>query len=143
MMQRRSVRALALGIAILALSFVGGSGFALAQDKQAATQQQLDRIERKLDRIIEHLGIAGEHGTSTKDHEIPPSAGNPTKVDNTSPRPDTETEPGYQRGAVAIARVGPTKKNDLSEIPADSIGSFVYIGGTIPLSDLSRRVDSG
>lgn len=141
-MQRRRRRTLGdviLGLAIAVAAFVGSSALAGAQDGQKESRSQLDRIEQKLDRIIEHLGIAGEHDASTKDRETPPSAGgDPTKVDNASPRLGTEAEQGYQRGAVAIARVAPTKKNDLSEIPADSIGSFVYIGGAIPLSDLSR-----
>src|SRR5207248_1025123 len=48
-------------------------------------------------------------------------------------------QPGYKRGALAIARDAPTDTGKLSEIPADGIGSFVYTGGAIPLSELSRN----
>ncbi|RUX25164.1 hypothetical protein EOA13_28155 [Mesorhizobium sp. M7A.F.Ca.US.011.01.1.1] len=136
MMQRKSVGRLALGIAIAALSFVEGSGFALAQDQQA-NQQQLDRIEQKLDRIIEHLGIPGQDGASAKSNgSLPATANDGAKKQASS---EAGASQGYQRGALAIARVAPAKKDDLPEIPADSVGSFVYIGGAIPLNELSRK----
>ncbi|WP_027170234.1 hypothetical protein [Mesorhizobium sp. WSM3224] len=133
MMQRKSIGALALGIAIAALSFVQGSGFALAQDKQAATQQQLDRIEQKLDSLIERLGTPGQQSSNRNDSL--PATGNDGANKQASAEGGAQ---GYKRGALAIARVAPAEKAKLSEIPADSVGSFVYSGGAIPLSELSR-----
>ena len=140
MMQRRSVCALALGIVIAALSLVDGSGFALAQDPQAGIQEQLDRIEQKLDSLIERLGSAEEENAAAKGNGIQPSAGSDhAKGNDAAPSPDNDAPDGYQRGAVAIARIAPARKDELTEIPADSVGSFVYTGGAIPLSDLSRN----
>lgn len=135
MMQRRSVCAPALGIAIAALSFVAGAGFALAQDQQAANQKQLDRIEQKLDTLIERLGTAGQQSSNGKDSL--PATGNDGAKKQASAEGDTSQ--GYERGALAIARVAPARKDNLPDIPADSVGSFVYIGGAIPLSELSRN----
>lgn len=136
MMQRKSVGGLVLGIAIAALSFAEGSGFALAQDQQAATQKQLDRIEQKLDTLIERLGTAGQQ-TSSNGKDSLPSTGNDGARKQVASEGDTSQ--GYQRGALAIARVAPARKDNLPDIPADSVGSFVYIGGAIPLSELSRN----
>ncbi|WP_139032261.1 hypothetical protein [Mesorhizobium amorphae] len=126
---------LALGIAIAALSFVDGPGFALAQGQQAGTQEQLDRIEQKLDTLIERLGSAGQQSSNGNDSQ--PATGNDGARKQVSAEGDTSQ--GYQRGALAIARVAPAKKDSLPEIPADSVGSFVYIGGAIPLNELSRN----
>ncbi|BCH19879.1 hypothetical protein MesoLjLa_67300 (plasmid) [Mesorhizobium sp. L-2-11] len=129
------MRALALGIAIAALSFVDGSGVALAQDQQAATQKQLDRIEQKLDSLIERLGTAGQQSSNGNDR-LPATGNDGAKKQGFY---DAGASQDYQRGALAIARVAPAKKDDLPEIPADSVGSFVYIGGAIPLNELSRN----
>ncbi|MER9420678.1 hypothetical protein NKI95_33215 [Mesorhizobium sp. M0306] len=137
MMQRKSVGGLALGIGIAALSFVEGPGFALAQDRQPETQKQLDRIEQKLDSLIEHLGITGQGGASAKSNDSMPATGN----DDAKKQASSEggASQGYQRGALAIARAAPAKKDNLPDIPADSVGSFVYIGGAIPLSEPLRN----
>ncbi|WP_292536866.1 hypothetical protein [Mesorhizobium sp.] len=127
--------ALALGIAIAALSFVAGSSFALAQDRQGGTQEQLDRIEQKLDSLIERLGTARQQ-SSNGNHSLPATGNDGAKKQASS---EGDTSQGYQRGALAIARVAPARKDNLSEIPADSIGSFVYVGGAIPLSEPSRN----
>lgn len=136
MMQRKSVGGLGLGIAIAALIFGEGPGFALAQDRQPETRKQLDRIERKLDSLIEHLGITGQGGASAKSNDSLPASGNDGAKQASS---EGGASQAYQRGALAIARVAPAKKDDLPEIPADSVGSFIYIGGAIPLSEQSRN----
>jgi len=52
--------------------------------------------------------------------------------------PQTDTS-SYKRGVVAIAHIAPDKADALSDIPADSLGSYVYTGGALPLSELSRN----
>ena len=55
------------------------------------------------------------------------------------PPPGVADPEPYKAGAIAIARPAPEKQSALDEIPADSVGSFVYTGGAIPLNDLSRN----
>jgi hypothetical protein len=121
-----------------ALVFLAAAGTALAQSNEAPTKEQLDRIEQKLDRIIERLGIAG--APAPENTGIQPSLTDDdlSKTSDIPPPPGVATPQSYQRGTVAIARVAPERANALSDIPADSIGSFVYSGGAIPLSELSR-----
>ena len=140
MMHGKNVGALMLALAIAAAAFIGGSCLALAQDPQGGSEKQLDRIEQKLDRIIEHLGITESDSSSAKADNIRPSIGNdPSKAKNPTLPGTADAPQNYERGAVAIARVAPARTKDLAEIPADSIGGFIYIGGAIPLSELSRN----
>ncbi|MBZ9709842.1 hypothetical protein LB543_24345 [Mesorhizobium sp. ESP7-2] len=127
-----------LGFAAL----IGATGIASAQNAPAdTTEQRLERIEHKLDAILRRLDEpatidAGQttapavqatqkSATSQKAGAVPAAAG----TDSTS----------YKPGAVAIARIAPAKTDALSDIPADSVGSYVYQGGAIPLSELSRN----
>lgn len=45
----------------------------------------------------------------------------------------------YRPGAMAIAHAAPLHASQLDRIPADTIGSFVYTGGGMPLDDLSPQ----
>jgi hypothetical protein len=51
----------------------------------------------------------------------------------------TVANASYRPGAVAIVHAAPAKASQLAEVPADSVGGFVYIGGTLALHDLSSR----
>ena len=116
------------------------SGPVLAQSDEATTKEQLDRIEQKLDRIVEQLGMAGQGNPAAESDGIRPSMteGDLSKPSDIPPPPGIETPQPYQPGAVAIAHAAPERANALAEIPADSVGSFVYAGGAIPLNELSR-----
>jgi len=135
--------ATAMGIAIAGI--VLGASPASAQESTAdGVREQLDRIEQKLDRLLERLDR-----TSTTDQPLragatmlpTPEDGKPVTAAPDAPPPAVaaETEStAYKSGAVAIARTAPERANALPDIPADSVGSFVYSGGAIPLSELSR-----
>ena len=88
---------------------------------------QLDRIERKLDDILRRLdGSAGR------------------TVEAPSPAPSGSAAPasgvtGYRPGALAVVHAAPTRAAQLAEVPDDSVGGFVYSGGTLMLHDLSSR----
>ena len=51
-----------------------------------------------------------------------------------APPPGVADPEPYKAGAIAIARPAPEKQSALDEIPVDSVGSFVYTGGAIPLN---------
>nr|WP_278116348.1 hypothetical protein [Mesorhizobium sp. WSM4875]WIE94756.1 hypothetical protein P9270_029945 [Mesorhizobium sp. WSM4875] len=137
MMQMRCVSALALRLAIAALSVALGSGFALAQEATPdAINQRLDRIEQKLDTILRRLDAnQASKAAGTGQNNAPGAAADKSAPEQSS-NVDTSS---YKRGVVAIAYIAPDKADALSEIPADSLGSYVYSGGALPLSELSRN----
>lgn len=57
------------------------------------------------------------------------SVATPAKVDSTA----------YSPGAAAIVRAAPLNEKLISEVPADSVGGFIYTGGSLTLHDLSSR----
>lgn len=134
---RITYAACALGIALTGF----GIGHVLAQENAAGTSdERLDRIEQKLDQILERLGT-----TSTPNEPIAagaakilPAPASETNISDIPPPPGVAEPEPYKAGAVAIARMAPERQNALAEIPADSVGSFVYKGGAIPLNELSR-----
>ncbi|WP_299657168.1 hypothetical protein [uncultured Jannaschia sp.] len=119
-------------------------------------QDQLDRIEAKLDTLLQRLGSgedvnaagipapsgtsgsASDPSTAASDAAAPPGAG---VEPETAPTPtDTSAEAeSYAPDAIAVVHAAPTQGQALNEIPADSIGGFVYTGGPIRLSDLADR----
>ena len=114
----------------------------LAQEgAEGNVEQRLDRIEQKLDRLLERLDTTlttnrpmGAAGTI-----LPAPDGGKPATAAPPPAVAAETESStYKPGAVAIAHVAPERATALAEIPADSVGSFVYSGGAIPLSEPSR-----
>ena len=125
-----------------AMLVLGANSGALAQqappppaaaDPALTTDRRLDRIEGKLDDILRLLG-ARQPAPIGKPSDAPaPSAAvaNPvaTPIDGGA----------YKAGAIAIIRQAPDYARDLQQIPADSIGGFIYSGGAIPLHDLKGK----
>lgn len=104
------------------------------------TDERLERIEQKLDRILERLdAVEAPKEAIAAGTTILPSSTGEANASDISPPPGVATPEPYKAGAVAIARAAPERQNALAEIPADSLGSFVYAGGAIPLSELSRK----
>ena len=104
-----------------------------AADPALTTDQRLDRIEGKLDDILRLLGARqptpiGKPG----DAPAPPAAA----ASATATLSDSS---GYKAGTIAIVHQAPEFPRDLQQIPADSVGGFVYSGGAIPLHDLKSK----
>lgn len=100
---------------------------------------QLDRIEQKLDEVLHRLDQRQGH-----EQPVGPTQGASEGPGATSPSPAPEAAPGpvsdaYKPGALAVAHVAPKDERGLGEVPADSVGGFVYTGGPIPLSDIKAR----
>ncbi|MBN8901378.1 MAG: hypothetical protein J0H57_10130, partial [Rhodospirillales bacterium] len=103
-----------------------------------AGQSQLDRIEGKPDEGLRRLdqlrsppsGAAQGQATAAGGAAIPSPA--PSAAPAASPA-------AYKPGALAIAHVAPKDINSLSEIPPDSVGGFVYEGGSIAFTDIRTR----
>ncbi|PZX14316.1 hypothetical protein LX81_02899 [Palleronia aestuarii] len=118
-------------------------------------QDQLDRIEAKLDALLQRLGdgsgaVVDPSATDTDGEDTAmPTPG--TGADAADPAPETASEPppppidtpteaeSFAPGAIAVAHAAPTQGQPLGEIPTDSIGGFVYTGGPIQLDDLADR----
>ena len=98
---------------------VSGTGSAPAQSPPT----QLDRIEQKLDTILHRLDQLQAGPAETTDG--PPALPSP---------PET-----MAAGAVAIIHAAPATQPAAREIPADSVGGFIYTGGSIQLADLTDR----
>lgn len=103
----------------------------------AAPVSQLDRIERKLDEVLRRLDQS--HAAPF----APAQAGSPVLGAET-PSPALNAAPAasaeaYKPGALAIAHSAPKDVNSLSEVPADSVGGFVYQGGPIAFTDIQTR----
>jgi len=112
-MSRFSLAVLVVGIVV--------SGATPAPAQSPPTQ--LDRIEQKLDTILHRL-----------DQLQPGSAGPAAGPPALSSVPET-----LAAGAVAIIHAAPVTQAAAREIPADSVGGFVYTGGSIQLADLTDR----
>lgn len=134
-------------VALATAIFLAGACQVLAQENATdATKQQLDRIEQKLDMILERFGMADRpREPIAAGAAIFPSPAGEAAAENSGdipPPPGVAEEPAsssYKPGVVAIAHAAPERSNALAEIPADSVGSFVYAGGAIPLNELSRN----
>lgn len=102
-----------------------------------APASQLDRIEQKLDEVLRRLdqlhvapSMPAQAGSAAS------GAGTPSPALNAAPAASAEA---YKPGALAIAHSAPKDVNSLSEVPADSVGGFVYQGGPIALTDIQTR----
>lgn len=125
---RGSRRGLTCLAAILACTALAGAANAQSAPPSATPDSaQLDRIERKLDEVLRRLdGSAGR------------------AIEAPSPAPSARTAPvsgeaDYRPGALAVVHAAPTRAAQLAEVPADSVGGFVYSGGALTLHDLSSR----
>ena len=125
---RGSRRGLTCLAAILACAALAGAANAQAPPPPATPDPaQLDRIERKLDEVLRRLeGGAGRAA----------QAASPALSSNAVP---ASGEADYRPGALAVVHAAPTRAAQLSEVPADSVGGFVYSGGALTLHDLSSR----
>jgi len=109
------------------------------------TQGQLERIEHKLDELLRRLPPrspdappgAGVPGTALPSPALPAAAAE--AGGRGAPAANASAAPGeYRPGALAVVRPAPGA-NAVLAVPADSVGSFVYEGGTLRLDDLSSR----
>ena len=120
---------------LAAISLLSGTTAASAQSPPT----QLDRIEQKLDTILHRLDET-RPGASAPSPSAPP-AGQPERL-AAPPAPGTATSASPSTpdvlapGALAIIHAAPTTALAAREIPADSVGGFVYTGGPLQLADL-------
>lgn len=68
-----------------------------------------------------------------------PGARAPISLTPSSPEPAYEQASTYRLGAVALARAAPAQQNLLDQVPTDTVGSFIYQGGSVALDDLSPQ----
>jgi len=113
--------------ALLALALVEPAGAQTPPQPVASDSAQLDRIERKLDEVLRRL-----EGTAARTSEGP----SPASPGSAAP---ATGEADYRPGALAVVHAAPTRAAQLAEVPADSVGGFVYSGGALTLHDLSSR----
>ena len=97
---------------------------------------QLDRIEQKLDTILHRLDQLqpGQAGAQSP----PPSGPAPAAASASAPALSSTPET-LAGGAVAIIHAAPATPVAAHEIPADSVGGFIYTGGPLQLADLTDR----
>jgi hypothetical protein len=88
---------------------------------------QLDRIEHKLDDVLRQLD---------QTHAAPAGAAIPSPLPTTA---SSAPPAAYKPGALVVAHTAPHDVNSLPDIPPDSVGGFVYDGGTIPFTDIRTR----
>lgn len=120
---------------------------------------QLNCIEAKLDAILQRLESGTDAGDALLSTETKlvssspiPAPGGACSAGVESRSPDGSADASdpvpaalssatgsYRPGGIAVAHAAPTRGHPLGEIPADSIGGFLYTGGPIRLTDLSDR----
>lgn len=123
----------------LALVVAGAVLVGTAAASAQTPPTQLDRIEQKLDTILRRLDQLQPGQVAGAQPAPPPSAPGSTVspgtgVSGPSAAPDTLTG-----GAVAIIHAAPTTPLAAREIPADSVGGFIYTSGPLQLTDLKDR----
>ena len=111
-------------VAVLALPLAG------CGDGQADLDKRVTALERK----VEALSKAAPAAERSTPAPSPAPSGTAPLVAPTPTAPVT-----YRPGAMAIAHAAPLRASQLDRIPADTIGSFVYSGGGMPLDDLSPQ----
>jgi hypothetical protein len=108
------------------------AGVASASAQTPATQ--LDRIEQKLDAILGRLDQM-QPGQAMGANPAPLSSGSDHAASPAgSPAPAPEALAG---GALAIVHAAPATPTAAHEIPPDSVGGFIYTGGSLQLADLA------
>lgn len=102
----------------------------------SSVPSQLDRIESKLEEILRQLSQPRQQPSISSQDRIPDVRSNPPINSNTASAAPSEV---YKPGALAVVRIAPTEVSKLRDIPADSVGSFIYNGGTLPFSEINKR----
>lgn len=118
------------------------AGTVLAGTAAASAQTpptQLDRIEQKLDLILHRLDQLQPDQTAGALATPRPSAPGPVAPPGAGVAAGSSASETLAAGAVAIIHAAPTTPLAAHEIPADSIGGFIYTGGALQLADLKDR----
>jgi hypothetical protein len=117
---RRPILAGACAAALLALSACGQGG---------GDKARLDRIEHRLDALEQRLG-AGAHPSPVPSQPAPAVS---------APAASGGAASTYAPGAVAVVHAAPANARQIEDVPADSVGGFVFTGGPITLHNLSAQ----
>lgn len=117
---RRPILAGACAAALLALSACGQGG---------GDKARLDRIEHRLDALEQRLG-AGAHPSPVPSQPAPAVS---------APAASGGAASTYAPDAVAVVHAAPANARQIEDVPADSVGGFVFTGGPITLHDLSAQ----
>jgi hypothetical protein len=97
---------------------------------------QLDRIEHKLDELLQRLDAPHAQPSATAQGSAASLGVIPSPAPITTPASPPEA---YKPGALAIMRAAPRDPNSLPTIPADSVGGFVYAGGLIRFTEIATH----
>jgi hypothetical protein len=119
--------------ALAAIILLSGTTVVSAQSPPT----QLDRIEQKLDAILHRLDES-RPGPPAPSQSAPTAAESSPAPGAATSAPPSETN-GLVAGALAIIHAAPGTALAAREIPADSVGGFVYTGGSLQLADLKDR----
>lgn len=122
--------------ALLLLLLAASPAAALAEPGASPSEpSQLDRIERKLDTLLQHLDQLQGQGTLPATPGSAPSGSPPAPV----AQPDGAAPLADRPGALLVLHPAPERLQDLATPAPDSVGGFVYAGGSLQLDDLSSR----
>jgi len=109
-----------------------------ACDQGGGDSARLDRIEHRLDALEQRKGAgAGPSAAASPAPPFPAPSGPAPAVG--APAASGGDVSAYAPGAVAIVHAAPPNARQIEEVPADSVGGFVYTGGPISLHDLSAQ----
>ncbi len=109
------------------------SGITAAPAQSPPTQ--LDRIEQKLNTILHRLDEP-RPSSSAPSQSAPPATASAPPAPGTATSASPSTPDVLAAGALAIIHAAPATALAAREIPADSVGGFVYTGGSLQLADL-------
>lgn len=120
------------------ISLVVATLLVSAATASAQTQPtQLDRIEHKLNLVLHRLDQIQAELRSTRS-AAPVAAARKPPVPSVTSAADSSPET-MAAGAVAIVHAAPVNPVSARQIPANSVGGFIYTGGTLQLSDLANH----
>jgi hypothetical protein len=128
-------------IPVLGIMLAAAVPAAAQTPSPSPSPSQLDRIEQKLDIILHRLDqLQPGEATQTGPASLPSGAGQAAATAPaagsaaTAPPPDP-----LAGGALAVFHPAPATALAAHAIPADSVGGFVYTGGSIQLDSLKDR----